>query len=91
MGEVFDFLRSALPWVAIGLFVACSCATVKTKNEGKEMSKFFQGICRFPAVCFLFTAIMEMLDGKRSNGTVWLVLGVSNVVIKYANTKKEEK
>ena len=91
MKAIFDILRSALPWVAIGLFTACSCVAVKAKEDGKEISKFFKGLCWSPAVCFLFVAIMEMLDGNQSSGTVWLVLGVSNAVINYANTQKEEK
>lgn len=90
MKGIIDFLISALPWVAIGLFVACSCVTVKAKNDGKEMSRFFKGMCWSPAVCFLFVAIMEMLDGNRSSGTTWLVLGCFNVMINFANSQKED-
>ena len=90
MKAIFDFLISALPWIAIGLFVACSCVTVKAKTNGKEMSRFFKGMCWSPAVCFLFVAIMEMLDGNRSGGTTWLVLGCFNVMINYANSQKED-
>lgn len=89
--EIFDFLISALPWIAIGLFVACSCVVVKAKKDGKEMSRFFQGMCWSPAVCFLFVAIMEMLDGNKSSGTTWLVLGVINAVLNFANTQQEDK
>lgn len=32
MKAILDFLTSALPWIAIGLFVACSCVTVKVKK-----------------------------------------------------------
>ncbi|MDO4651051.1 MAG: hypothetical protein Q4B26_20630 [Eubacteriales bacterium] len=89
MKAILDFLTSALPWIAIGLFVACSCVTVKAKKDGRETSRFFQGISWSPAICFLFVAIMEMLDGNKSSGTTWLVLGVFNAVLNFANTQKE--
>ena len=88
MKEMIDFLRNALPWIAIGLFVACSCAMVKAKKDGEEMSKFFKGLSWSPAFCFLFVAIMEMYSGNPSNGTTWLVLGVFNAVVNFANMKK---
>ena len=91
MREVFDFMISALPWIAIGLFVACSCVTVRAKKTGKEMSRLFKGICWSPALCFLFVAIMEMLDGNKSSGTTWLVLGVFNAVTNFASTQMEDE
>lgn len=91
MTAFIDFLMSALPWIAIGLFVACSCVTVKAKAEGKELGRFFQVICWSPAVCFLLLAITEMYSGNTSSGTTWLVLGVFNAVINFANTQKEAK
>ena len=90
MKAIFDFLISALPWIAIGLFVACSCVTVKAKRDGKEISRFFEGISWAPAACFLFVAILEMLDGNRSSGTTWLVLGAFNAVINFSNMQKED-
>lgn len=87
MKEIFDFLISALPWIAIGLFVSTSCVTVKAKSEEKEMSRFFRGLSWSPAACFLFAAIMEMYSGNKSGGTTWLVLGVFNAVINFANTQ----
>lgn len=88
MKEMIDFLRNALPWIAIGLFVACSCVTVKAKADGKEPGRFFKGMCWSPAFCFLFVAIMEMYSGNPSSGTTWLVLGVFNAVVNFANMKK---
>lgn len=89
MAEVLDFLTNALPWIAIGLFVACSCVMVKTKTEGKEVSRFFKGMSWSPAVCFLFVAIMEMYSGNKSSGTTWLVLGVANAVVNFAKAEKQ--
>lgn len=88
MKEIFDFLISALPWIAIGLFVACSCVSEQAKKNGKEMSRFFRGLSWSPAICFLFVAIMEYYSGNTSGGTTWLVLGVFNAVINFANTQK---
>lgn len=91
MKEIFDFFMSALPWLAIGLLVACSCVTVKAKADGKALGRFFKVICWSPVVCFLFVAIMELYSGNKSSGTTWLVLGVFNAVIHFANTQKEAK
>lgn len=91
MKGIFEFILSALPWIAIGLFAACSCVTVQAKKTGNEMSNFFKGICWSPALCFLLVAIMEMLDGDRSSGTTWLVLGVFNAVVNFANMQKVKK
>ena len=88
MNGVYDFLVNALPWIAIGLFVACSCVMVQVKKEGKEMSRLFKGMSWSPAACFFFVAIMEMLSGNQSSGTTWLVLGVFNAVVNFANTKQ---
>lgn len=91
MKELIDFLRSALPWVAMGLLVSTSCVMIKVKSEGKEIGGILKGLCWTPAGCFLFAAIMEFLGGNRSRGTVWLVLGVFNGVLNFANTHKEDK
>lgn len=91
MNEIFEFIKSALPWIAIGLFVACSCVTVKAKADGKEPGRFFKGMCWSPAACFLFVAIMEFFDGNKSSGTTWLILGVFNTVLNFANTQQEDE
>lgn len=91
MTAFFDFLMSALPWIAIGLLASTSCVMVKAKSEGKEVGRFFKGMCWSPAGCFLFVAIMELYSGNKSSGTTWLVLGVFNAVIHFANTQKEDK
>lgn len=47
MTAFFDFLIRALPWIAIGLFVACSCVAATTKSEGKKLSRIFRGVPGF--------------------------------------------
>lgn len=91
MNEIFDFMKSALPWIAIGLFIACSCASAHAEKGGNKLTGFFKGMCWSPAVCFLFVAIMEFLDGNKSSGTTWLVLSVFNTVLNFANTQKEDE
>lgn len=86
---MMDFTINALPWIAMGLFVACSCVMMKAKKVGKQMSKLFVAMTWLPAVCFLILAILEMYSGSQSRGTTWLVLGVANAVINFANTQKE--
>lgn len=88
MTNIIDFARNALPWIAIGLFVACSCVTVKAKKDGEELSGFVKGLSWSPAFCFFFVAIMEMYSGNRSSGTTWLVLAAFNTVVNFANTQK---
>lgn len=88
MKEMIEFLRNALPWIAIGLFVACSSVAIKAKKDGEEVSGFFKGLSWSPAFCFLFVAIMELYSGNPSSGTTWLVLGAFNAVVNFANSKK---
>ena len=91
MQTIYDFLMSALPWVAIGMFVACSMVTANAKKEGKELRGLFKVLSWSPAAAFLFVAIMEMSSGNTSSGTTWLVLGVFNAVVNFANTGYAEK
>lgn len=91
MKNMFDFLQAALPWIATGLFVACSCVTVQAKSKGKEMTARLKALSWSPVACFLFVAVMEMYSGNISSGTTWLVLGVFNAVVNFSNTKNGEK
>ena len=87
MTKIYEFVISALPWIAIGLFVACSFVTAKAKEERKEVSEVLKCLSWSPAVCFLFLAILEMRSGNRSSGTTWLILGVFNTLINFLDTR----
>lgn len=87
MKMILDFMMNALPWIAIGLFVASSCVMIKAKKEGTEVGKIFKAFSWSPAACFLFVAIMEMFSGNTSSATTWLVLAVFTAVINFANTE----
>lgn len=91
MKEIYEFMINALPWIAMGLLVATSCVMGKAKSEKTEVSGILKGLCWSPSVCFLFVAIMEFCGGNQSRGTVWLVLGVFNAVLNFANTYKDDK
>lgn len=90
MTEVLDFMRNALPWIAIGLFVAVSCVKMKAKKDGKESGKMLNGVSWFPALIFLYLAIADMLSGNKSSGTTWLVLSVFNAVVNFSNIQNNE-
>ena len=91
MIEVFSFMISALPWVSIGLFVACSCVLVKIKSEGKELSKLLKGICLIPTVCLILTSIIETYSENKSSGTTWLVLSALYTIINFGFIKYEKE
>lgn len=31
-----------------------------------------------------------MHDGDRTSGTIWLILGIINIILKFANTEKDD-
>lgn len=80
MTEGLEFLKNVLPWMALGLFVVFSCIKAKAQREDRELSPLFRAACLFPALCLLFVAILEMSSGNKTGGTIWLVLGVFQVV-----------
>lgn len=91
MNIIFDFLTSALPWIAIGLFVATSCVMINAKHEGKKVGSIINGLCWSPAGCFLLVAVMEIYNGNTSKGITWLVLASFNAVINFLNIQKENR
>ena len=90
MREFIDFSVSALPWIAIGLFILMSCIQAKAMADGKELGRAFSCVAWFPAMVFFILAISEMQDGDKSSGTTWLILGIINIILKYANTEKDD-
>lgn len=91
MIAIYDFLINALPWIAIGIFVACSCVTGKAQEKGKEVGKHIKWLLWSPSACFFFVAALEIYSGNTTSGTTWIVLGVANAVISFANTYYREK
>ena len=91
MREFIDFSVSALPWIAIGLFIAMSCIQAKAMAEGKELGRAFNCAAWFPAVIFFVLGILDMKDGNKSSGTTWLILGIINIILKFANTEKDDE
>ena len=91
MREFIDFSVSALPWIAIGLFILMSCIQAKAMADGKELGRAFSCVAWFPAMVFFILAISEMQDGDKSSGTTWLILGIINIILKFANTEKDDE
>lgn len=52
MGTVFDFIHAALPWIAIGLFLAVFCVrSARNKNEEEQSGDYgTEGMCL--GMCF---------------------------------------
>ena len=90
MRELIDFIVCALPWITIGLFIAISCVRARAKAEGKDLGRAFSCTAWFPAMVFFILAISEMQDGDTSSGTTWLILGIINIILIFANTEKDD-
>ena len=86
MSELIDFVKSAFPWMVIGFWVAVTCLNMNLKkDERRHGSVKAMGFASF--ICFVLVAIMEFADGDKSNGTVFLVLGIVQFVISMNNSK----
>lgn len=81
MDYFYDFAKSALPWIAIGLMVAAILTNQQAKREGKEPGKFLSYASRGAIACFLFVAFMEFTSGNFARGFTWLILGFANLVL----------
>ena len=91
MEAMRDFLRAALPWIAIGLFVAFSIGREEFRKKGAVPGKLFSAMCWSPIFCFLLVAILEFSSGNKGSATTWLVLGIVNAGMNFANRRKAEK
>lgn len=67
MNAIFDFLRAALPWIAIGLLlVVFSVRSAKKKKDGKQKEDYgTEGMCL--GMCF-GTAIGTSLGNNTGIG-----------------------
>lgn len=90
MKEVCDFIVAALPWVAIGLFLAFTCEMTHAKYEGRTVSKCFRLLSWCPVVCFFVIAVINMYNGSKSSGTTWLVLGICNATANFSSLMTNE-
>ena len=88
MKEILDFLTAALPYIAIGFWVAYTITKSKAKESGQEMKMKWGNF--FPPAAMLFVSIMEFVDGDSSNGTTWLILAVVFFGFNMMQDKKEE-
>jgi len=96
MNEVYVFFKAALPWIAMGLFVAI--LAVKNHVERSEdtadnaaAGKRFQLLTPMPAVGLFLVALLNYADGQTSNGNTWLILGIVMIALGVLQNKKEEE
>ena len=87
MGGIFDFLRAALPWIAIGLLLAVFAARGSRKKKKKEQTGDYgtEGMCL--GMC-LGTAIGTSLG---NNTGIGISLGMLIGLAVGSCVKKEER
>ena len=77
MKDVFDFLRAALPWIAMGLLLAVFCARSARKKKDEEQADDYgtEGMCL--GMC-LGTAIGSSLGNNTGIGiSVGMLIGLA--------------
>lgn len=92
MHDVFDFLRAALPWVAIGLLLAVFAARSAGKKKEKQDDNYgTEGMCL--GMCF-GTAIGTAIDNNTGIGiTLGMLLGlaIGSCIKKEGKSEDREK
>ena len=93
MENVFDFLRAALPWIAMGLLLAVFFArsTKMKKEEDKTGDYGTEGMCL--GMCF-GTAIGTAIDNNTGIGiTLGMLLGlaIGSCIKKEGKSEDREK
>ena len=92
MHDVFDFLRAALPWVAMGLLLAVFAARSAGKKKEKQDDNYgTEGMCL--GMCF-GTAIGTAIDNNAGIGiTLGMLLGlaIGSCIKKEGKSEDREK
>jgi uncharacterized membrane protein len=90
MGEVFDFLRAALPWIAVGLLLAVLFAIGARKKKKEEQTGNYgtEGMCL--GMC-LGTAIGTSLGNNTGIGiSLGMLIGLAiGTCIKKGNPSED--
>ena len=89
MGEVFDFLVAALPYIAIGFWVAFTIVRKNAGDAGQEMKMQWSNY--FPSAAMVFVSVLEFADGDTSNGITWLILATVFLALNLASGRKTQK
>ena len=76
MKDVFDFLRAALPWIAIGLLLAVFCARSMGKKKKEKQSDDYgtEGMCL--GMCF-GTALGTSLGNTGIGISLGMLIGLA--------------
>ena len=92
MHDAFDFLRAALPWVAMGLLLAVFAARSAGKKKEKQDDNYgTEGMCL--GMCF-GTAIGTAIDNNTGIGiTLGMLLGlaIGSCIKKEGKSEDREK
>ena len=88
MKNFLDFLTAALPYIAIGFWVAFTITKSRAMESGQKMGMKWGNF--FPPAAMLFVSILEFADGDRSNGITWLTLAAVFFVFNLMQDKKGE-
>ncbi|MCQ2508117.1 MAG: hypothetical protein MJ097_04945 [Dorea sp.] len=96
MAAVLDFLRAALPWVGIGLFLVISIMKngIEKTPAGEERDAamdFHKKIAPVPSILMFILAVLEYLDKNTTGGTTWLVLAVVFFVLSTLNKPSDKQ
>lgn len=89
MTAIIDFVRAALPWVAIGFFLAAMASEYNMKKEGRSAGMAFKIGKMFPALAFLVVAAMEWADGDGNSASTYCILALVFALLSYKKTPKE--
>lgn len=89
MENFIEFVRAALPWIAIGLFAAVNALLIGDKNRRKKMVGKLSKLNLVTLVCFIFVAVMEFIDGNMNSGVTFLIIGVVSFVVSILNIRSK--
>ena len=89
MENFIEFVRAALPWIAIGLFAAVNALLIGDKNRRKKMVGKLSKLNIVTLVCFIFVAVMEFIDGNMNSGVTFLIIGVVSFVVSILNIRSK--
>ena len=87
MTKVLDFIVAALPYIAIGFWVAFTLAKKNAEETGREVKMKWGNY--FPSAAMIVVSILEFADKDTSSGTTWLVLAIVFFALSVIQGKKK--
>lgn len=87
MTKVLVFIVAALPYIAIGFWIAFTLAKKNAEETGREMKMKWGNY--FPPAAMIVVSILEFADKDTSSGTTWLVLAIVFFALSVIQGKKK--